>query len=197
MSLIKRSSNSGLQLRYFGLEGVIIRANGEEEDLGVLGHWYDIEYWAKKLRRKGGFFNPADVVTNKGFAIVTNTLVNLTLNPKYAGWGTAAGTAAVGDTTLFTEAMSTTNDGSHNIRPTATMTQVTTTQTNDTYQLVTTITADAGKTITNFGMFDTNGQAADLSTAPSGGNLYVKSDFTGVVLATSDAISFTAKIKYS
>lgn len=170
-----------------------------------LGQWYDPEHWFKLLKdatidekRKMGLYNPmADVVTNAGFAIVTNVLVNLTLNPKFIGWGTGAGTAAVGNTSLFTEDYSTTNTGTQNTRVTGTLTRQTITQTNDTYQIVGTLTAYGSQTITNYGIFDTNGIAADLLTAPSGGNLYVKSDFTGIVLAASDAIQFTARIKYT
>lgn len=182
------------------LSAVVIRANGKVEDKGILGHWYDPEYWYKKVRRglKKEKLNPmADVVTNAGFAIVTNTLVNLTLTPKYMAWGTGAGTAAVGNTTLFTEDYTTTNDGTHNIRVTGTLTQQTTTQTNDTFRIVGTLTAYGSQTITNFGTFDTNGQAANTVTAPSGGNLYIKSDFTGIVLAAADAIQFTANVKYT
>ena len=140
----------------------------------------------------------ADVLTNAGLAIVTNRIIGSGTEPKYASWGTAAGTAAVGNTTLFTEAMSTQNDGSsHNNRVTGTSSRVTGSQTNDTYQVVATLTADAGKTITNAGLFDSDGLAADLVTATAGGNLFVKSDFTGIALNTGDAIQFTFKTRFS
>jgi hypothetical protein len=45
----------------------------------------------------------ATVVTNAGRDIVTNRIKGLGTEPLNIGWGTAAGTAAVGDTTLFTE----------------------------------------------------------------------------------------------
>ena len=83
------------------------------------------------------------------------------------------------DTTLFTEASEARVAGSSS--------QVTTTVTNDTYQVVGTITADGGKTITNFGLFD----------ASSSGNMLVKSDFTGVALLIGESIQFTAKLKFS
>lgn len=91
----------------------------------------------------------------------------------YVGWGTGAGTAAVGDTTLFTEAAE--------ARVVATRTQPQA----DTIQWVATITAAAGKTITNAGNF----------TASSAGTLIVKGDFTGVVLATGDSIQFTITLQ--
>jgi len=191
-------------------EAIIFRANGDIEDLGIisrgwwhkrLAKWLGLAEWRKLLKKKAkksGIQNAmADVVTYAGFAIVTNTLVNLTLTPKYIGWGTGAGTSAQGNTSLFTEDYTTTNDGVHNIRVTGTLSQVTTSQTNDTFQIVGTLTAYGSQTITNCGTFDTNGQAVNLVTAPSGGNLYIKSDFTGIPLAANDAIQFTLKVKYS
>lgn len=93
------------------------------------------------------------------------------------GWGTGAGTAAVGDTTLFTEASET--------RATATLSGVTTTVTGDTFQAVGTLTADAGKTITNAGLFD----------AATSGDMVIKGDFTGVALLTGESIEFTIKLQ--
>lgn len=95
------------------------------------------------------------------------------------GWGTGAGTANRTDTTLFTEAAET--------RATATLSQVTTSITGDTYQAVGTITATGTKTITNAGLFD----------AASAGNMLVKGDFTGVPLLTGDSIEFTIKLQVS
>jgi len=89
------------------------------------------------------------------------------------GWGTGAGTAAKGDTTLFTEASE--------ARVAATVTQPTT----DKNQWVATLTADGAKTITNAGLFD----------AASAGNLIVKGDFTGIALAAGDKIEFTISLE--
>jgi len=121
----------------------------------------------------------ATVLVNTGKAIVTNYLAGgAATQPKYIGWGTGAGTAAITDTTLFTETGS---------RTTGTTTQVTTTTTNDTFQVVGTLTAGSGLTITNAGTFD----------AVSSGNLFVKGDFTGLVLARGDSIQFTIKTQFS
>lgn len=90
----------------------------------------------------------------------------------FIGWGTGAGTAAIADTTLFTE--------STEARVTATRTQNTSTR----IQWVGTLTAAAGKTITNAGNF----------TASTAGTLIVKGDFTGIVLATNDQIQFTIQL---
>ena len=50
---------------------------------------------------------------------------------------------------------------------------------------IATITADAGKTITNAGLFN--------STA--GATLFIKGDFTGIVLASGDKIEFTISLQ--
>jgi hypothetical protein len=122
------------------------------------------------------------VVTNAGQAIVTNLISGIGGTvPKYAAWGTGAGTAAVADTTLFTESTEET-------RTTGTPTRVTTTVANDTYQVVAAITVvTSAKTITNMGLFD----------AATVGNLYVKSSFTGLALSIGDSITFTVKVAYS
>ncbi|MDH3673653.1 MAG: hypothetical protein OES46_21265 [Gammaproteobacteria bacterium] len=93
----------------------------------------------------------------------------------YVAWGTGAGTAAKGDTTLSTEASEArviTTDS----QPAA-----------DQMQWLGTITADGGKTITNAGIFD----------AATVGNLIMHSDFTGIVLAASDKIEFTFQLTFS
>lgn len=124
----------------------------------------------------------ANVFANTGKAITTNRVKNGATGatePNYVAWGTGAGTSAATDTTLFIEASE--------ARVAGTSTQQTTTTTNDAYQVVGTITADAAKTITNAGLFD----------AATAGNLYVKGDFTGIVLALNDSIQFTIKNTYS
>ena len=96
-------------------------------------------------------------------------------NAKIA-WGTGAGTAAKADTTLFVEASE--------ARVVPTVTQPTA----DKNQWVgTLICAGAGKTITNAGLFD----------AATAGNLIVKGDFTGIVLAIGDKIEFSISLEQS
>src|SRR5664280_3400512 len=97
----------------------------------------------------------ATVLTNTGRAQMISK-VNSGVTTPYVGWGTAAGTAAVTDTTLFTEVAAE--------RAASTQTIVTTSVTNDTLQNVCTLTSVSGETITNAGLFD----------ASSTGNLYVK-----------------------
>jgi hypothetical protein len=121
----------------------------------------------------------ATVFANAGKAIVTNRLKGAGTEPLYVGWGTGAGTAAIADTTLFTESAET--------RATGASTQQTTTVTSDTYQVVGTITATAARAITNAGLLD----------AATVGNLFVKGDFATVNLATGDSIQFTIKISFA
>ena len=124
----------------------------------------------------------ATVLTNTGKAVTTNRVKNGATGatePNYLHWGTGAGTAAITDTTLFT--------ASAESRVAGTSTQQTTTTTNDTYQVVGTLTAASGQTITNAGLFD----------AVTAGNLYVKGDFTGIPLSINDAIQITVKCQYS
>ena len=124
----------------------------------------------------------ATVVTNAGRGIVTNRLKGAGTEPLNIGWGTGAGTAAVADTTLFTEALVTLAAGGTD-HTAGTSTQQTTTVTNDTYQVVGTRTATGAGSVTNAGLFD----------AASGGALFLKGDFTSIGLASGDSIQFTVK----
>jgi hypothetical protein len=112
----------------------------------------------------------ATVLTTVGKQFLIDKLdESVQTTPKYVAWGSGAGTAAVGDTTLFTEESEARVAGTES-QPSA-----------DVYRVVATLQAAAGKTITNAGTF----------TASSGGTLFIKGDFTGVVLATGDQITFT------
>ena len=119
----------------------------------------------------------ATVLTNGGEDLVADFFDGTAGAPTnwFIAWGTGAGTAAKGDTTLFTEAseareIATESQPSSNIN-----------------RLVATIVADAGKTITNAGVF----------TLVTGGVLAVKGDFAGIVLSTSDSIEFTVDITWT
>lgn len=93
----------------------------------------------------------------------------------YVAWGTGAGTAAKGDSALFTEASE--------VRVSAVRTQPVA----DKIRWVATLTcAGAGKTITNAGNF---------TATPSGGTLIVHGDFTGIPLNVGDKIEFTIDLE--
>lgn len=132
-------------------------------------------------------FLMATVLVNGAHAVTTNLVSGIGGTvPKNIGWGTGAGTAAVADTTLFTEALVSMAAGGtdHTV---GTASRVTTTNTNDTFRVTGTRTATAAGTITNAGTFD----------AASGGTLYVKGDFTGIGLSNNDSIAFTIDVKYA
>jgi hypothetical protein len=94
----------------------------------------------------------------------------------YVGWGTGAGTAAKGDTTLSTEA-SESRVVTTNTQPSA-----------DVNQFVGTITvAGADKTITNAGIFN----------AATTGILLLHSSFTGLPLTIGNSIQFTFQLTWS
>jgi hypothetical protein len=133
----------------------------------------------------------ATVITNVGLAIASGRFIGASptqAEPKQIGWGTGAGTAAAGNTSLFTEKALdlTATTGS---RTTGTSSQVTTTQTNDTYQVTGTLTATGAGTVTNAGLFD--------NATIASGTLYLKGDFAGIVLASGEAIAFTFKIAFA
>lgn len=116
----------------------------------------------------------ATVYTTVGKAFVVDAIDGtVATTPGFIGWGTGAGTAAVGDTTLFTEASES---------------RVATTQTQpaaDTNQQTGTIVANGTKTITNAGVF----------TASTSGTMILKADFTGIPLLLNDSIAFTFSLQ--
>lgn len=120
----------------------------------------------------------ATVYTTVGKGIIPDLIdgtsaVHLDATNGKIAWGTGAGTAAVGDTTLFTEATE------------ARVAVVASQTATDTNKWVATITADGAKTITNAGLFN----------AATGPSLFVKGDFTGIVLALGDKIEFTITLQ--
>lgn len=124
-------------------------------------------------------------VQNNGLANITAAWVAYTSLAKYLQWGTgsaAAASANVVTTTTTTEA-----------RTTGTATQVTTTQTNDTYQVTGTIVAAGARAITEVGVFD----AAGSSSPPTGGNMDIYGDFSVINLANGDSIAFTVKVAFT
>lgn len=196
----------GENLQFAEVRAVITRADGTVVDLGVIDKYESLGHKARRLARRylpwaglallgavamahdvppdvAGIplMAGATVIVNGGQAIVTNRMISAGTEPKYVAWGTGAGTAAITDTTLFTES-------TDEARTNGTSSRVTTTVTSDTYQVVGTMTVvTTNKTITNVGLFD----------AVTTGNLYFKSDFTGLALLIGDSITFTIKVKFS
>jgi hypothetical protein len=107
----------------------------------------------------------ATVVTRKGKEILSGRLIGATptqAEPKIVTWGLnpAGLTAAATDVAMF--------DESAEARVTGTSSQVTTTNANDTYQVVGTITASASRAITEFGAFDSTTQPSTATVAAGG-----------------------------
>ena len=112
-----------------------------------------------------------------GSAIVTALL--LASSVKYVGYGTDPTAYAATQTALIAAAAE--------ARATGTQTQQTTDHTNDTYQVVGTITcATTGKAITEAGVFD----------AASSGNMYCRAAFSALNLDVGDSVQFTFKVKH-
>ena len=119
----------------------------------------------------------ADIYTDAGEAFTADLFDGTVSLPSdyYIGWGTGAGTAAKGDTTLSTEAAET--------RVVATMSQPSA----DINRAVGTLTSLSGQTITNVGLFQ----------AITTGTLIVHADHAGTALLTSDKIEYTIEITWS
>lgn len=130
-------------------------------------------------------FGTATVITNVGKGIAAKRMFGATptqLEPKFIGLGVgatgAARTAVVGDTALSTEVET---------RATGTGSTVTTTQTNDTFQEVGTVTATATRAVDEAGLFD----------ASTTGNMFLSATFAVVNLANGDSLQLTAKTQFT
>jgi hypothetical protein len=128
----------------------------------------------------------ATVITNVGdgwacqrmAGVLGSDSVNLSANAgSHIGWGTGAGTAAKGDTTLFTES----SDPAARVATAVTVTGSTSTAK---YQATATLSSTTGQTITNAGLF----------SASSAGSMMIKGDFTGIPLVSGDSIAFTITV---
>lgn len=117
-------------------------------------------------------------VVNKGRDILTNRIIGSGTEPKYIAIGTGTTAVTLADTALGTEVET---------RATGTSSRTTTSSTNDTYQVVGTITATGARTIGEVGLFD---QSA------AGGNMFVRGVLASTVtLASGDTITVTATVQ--
>lgn len=130
-------------------------------------------------------FGVATVITNVGKGIAAKRMLGATptqLEPKYVAIGTgatsAARTAAAADTALSTEVET---------RATGTGSTVTTTQTNDTFQEVGTVTATASRSVDEAGLFD----------ASTTGNMFMSATFNVISLANGDSLQLTMKCQFT
>lgn len=135
-------------------------------------------------------FGTATVLTTLGRAVITNRIKGSGTEPVYVAIGTgatgAARTAVVGDSALSTE--KTTNAGGRPVRTTGTSTQKTTSTTNDTYQVVGTVTcAVEAWAVDEAALFD----------AATSGNMFSSATFPVVNLSIGDSIQCTLKVQLS
>jgi hypothetical protein len=118
------------------------------------------------------------IVTNTGFANITSAWVAYATSMHWLGWGTGSGQTATSN------ALATASAEARTVGSTS---QVTTTVTNDTFQVTGTIVATGSRAITEVGAFD----------ALTSGNMGIYGDFSVINLATNDSIAFTVKVKFS
>ncbi|MFA5054138.1 MAG: hypothetical protein WC565_08765 [Parcubacteria group bacterium] len=128
----------------------------------------------------------ADVVyvVDNGLAITTDRLLDSPTHnpPKWVHWGTGTTAATGADTVLETPGAE--------ARAVGTVTQQTTTHTNDTLQVVGTLTcAGAGKAITEAALF--------THLTSTTGYLYLRATFSAINLNVGDSIQFTIKAQYT
>lgn len=129
-------------------------------------------------------FGTGQVVTNVGFAVISNRIRNTTSigSPRYIGMGVgataAARTAAAGDTALSSEVET---------RTEGTESQQTTTQTDDTYRVVGVITATAPRSVDEAGLF----------TAAAAGTMFLSATFAVIALGTNDSLQLTMNCKFA
>jgi len=117
-------------------------------------------------------------VVNNGLGLISAALA--ASNHKNVAWGTGVTAATVADAALETAASPT------NVTAvTGTQSQQTTTTTNDTYQVVATITAGSALAITEVGIFN--------QATLSGATMYLHGTFSPINVSSGDSIQFTIK----
>lgn len=129
-------------------------------------------------------FGTATVITNVGFAIISNRLKNTSsvASPRWVAMGTgatgAARTAAAGDTALSNEVET---------RTEGTESQQTTTQTNDTYRVVGVITATGSRSVDEAALFN----------ALAAGTMFLSATFPVISLVANDSLQLTCNCKFA
>lgn len=127
-------------------------------------------------------FGTATVLTNLGKAVTANRVLGSGSEPRYVAVGVGATgadrTALATNTTLSTEIET---------RAAGTSSRVTTSVTNDTYQVVGTVTATTSRSVDEAALFD----------ASTAGNMFLSATFPVVSLSTGDSIQCTLKVQYS
>jgi hypothetical protein len=121
-----------------------------------------------------------NLVVNGGLAFITGLLTGTGTVPTYIALGTSTTAVAGNQTTLVAEITDTGLE-----RAVSTASQVTTTITNDTFQLAKTFTATGSKTIEEVGVFND----------PSAGTMLSRALTTSKAIANGESIAVTYKLK--
>lgn len=119
-----------------------------------------------------------------GFAITANRILGSGTEPVYGQMATGTGATA---------ASTAMNTPTSEARVAGTSSRVTTTNTNDTYQVVFTITSASAQTIQQVALWD----SAGTGSPATGGNLFFISEFAGIALSSGDSLTATCKVKFS
>lgn len=127
----------------------------------------------------------AAMVVNAGKDIITNRIKGAGTEPLNVQWGTSATAEAATQTALVTPA--------NEARVAGTSSRVTTTTTNDTYQVAGTVTSASAQTIQEVGLFD----SAGTGTPATGGNMLMRAVHGSTTLAIGDAIAYTVKVQFT
>ncbi len=156
--------------------------NEQLEPVGVKGEFRVEHFRDGKLLSDTGWIK--NTITNVSFAVFSGLAGNTGSQTAftYLALGTSNTAPAASQTALVAETVV-----SGLTRASATVSRVTTTQTNDTLQLVNTWTAGGSATIEEVGVFN----AASVGTMGARGLTTTKS------LVTNDQITVTYKIKFS
>lgn len=137
-------------------------------------------------------------VTNAGLANITAALVAAAA-VKYLGWGTGASGTQASNALTSASPVGTSGPTVASTRISGTPSQVTTTNTNDTLQIVGTVYNASGGAlaITEVGVFDAAGTGGTSSAAPSGGNMDIYGTFSTINLSNGDSITFTIQAQFT
>lgn len=153
-----------------------------KEDVKLVGH-FKVEHFDKHGVLLGAR-HVNNTIVNAGLAVVSGLVLSDIGGTAfdYIAIGTGTTGAAATDTALETEI--TTNGGE---RTAGTGTQVTTSVTNDTAQLVATFTFTGAFAVTESGVFN----------AASAGTMLCRQTFSAVNVASGDSLQITWKVQFS
>jgi len=128
------------------------------------------------------------ILSNIGRGLITAALTGTGYTvAKWTAWGLNTGNTAESVTNTALDSEVNLNGTSGTARSgTNAPTQVTTTVTNDTFQVVQTLTASGTFTVAEAGLFD----------APTSGNMILRGVFAGIPLSPGDSISLTFRLQF-